>query len=131
MLNAQNHARQPVNLTRSDWRFKKRLISLKMEVRVWRVIAILLGIPVVIIGIVLIVGLGREDKTVRIGMSTERVREILGDPDTVATLELPSGKLREDWWYSRLPVRETSDYRQLTFESGRLISNHSKNHLSK
>ena len=93
-----------------------RLISLKMKARVWQVITILLGIPVAIIGIVLIVSLGRDDKTVRIGMSTERVREILGDPDTVAKLELPSGTLREDWWYAHVPVREKSDYRQLTFD---------------
>lgn len=107
----------------------KRLLSLNMKLRVSRII--LLGILIAVTGLVLVVGLGHEDKTVRIGMSTERVREILGDPDTVATLELPSGKLIEDWWYSHVPVSEKSDYRQLTFESGRLISNHSKNQLPK
>ncbi|MBS0203290.1 MAG: hypothetical protein JSS49_10355 [Planctomycetes bacterium] len=112
----------------------KNLISLKMEVRVRRVITILLAIPVGIIGLVCVAGfvlhcLGYDDKTVRRGMSAERVREILGLPDQIAILELPNGKLREDWWYSNTPVREKSDLTQLTFESGRLVSNHSKNQL--
>ncbi|MEI8378632.1 MAG: DUF3862 domain-containing protein [Planctomycetota bacterium] len=112
----------------------KSPFSLKIEVRAGRVIAILVAIPVAFLCLVLIVGLvirclGYEDKTLRIGMSTERVREILGEPDNIATLELSDGKFREDWWYSQIPVSETSDFRQLTFESNRLVSNHSKNHL--
>lgn len=112
----------------------KSPLFLKLEVRAWRIIAILAAIPVAFLGLVLIAGLvvrglGYESKTLRIGMSTEQVREILGEPDNIATLELPDGKFREDWWYSQIPVSETSDYRQLTFESNRLVANHSKNHL--
>ena len=114
----------------------RSLISLKPEVRVSRVAIMLLSIPVAIICLAIFAGvamrcLGYEDKTVQIGMSTERVRILLGDPDHVATLELANGQLREDWWYSHLPVDAKSDYRQLAFESGRLVSNHSKNHLPK
>ncbi len=112
----------------------KSPLSLKLEVRAWRVIAILVAIPVAFFCLVLIAGLvirglGYEGKTLRIGMSTEQVREILGEPDNIVTLELPGGKFREDWWYSKIPVSEKSDYRQLTFESNRLVTNHSKNHL--
>jgi hypothetical protein len=111
----------------------KNPISLKMEARPRRVFAILLAIPLGVIGITFISGFVihffGDDKTVRIGMSAERVREILGEPDQIATLNGSDGKLREDWWYAQPRVRQKSDVTQLTFESGRLVSNHSKDRL--
>jgi hypothetical protein len=112
----------------------KSLISLKMEVSIWRVIATLLAIPVAIIGLALsaslvMLCLGYEDKTLRIGMSPEQVRKVLGDPDHVASFELTDGTLQEDWWYSQPRVQQQADLHQLTFKSGLLTTNHSKNHL--
>jgi outer membrane protein assembly factor BamE (lipoprotein component of BamABCDE complex) len=57
---------------------------------------------------------------VRRGMTMEQVRKIMGEPDSVATLEEPNGNPREDWWYSN-PYTV-----QLTFINGQLTSDHSK-----
>ena len=112
----------------------KKLLSLQMELRPFRVIAAVFAILILMPIIVLFFGvfiekLGYELSPaytkLRIGMSPEKVRDILGEPDGVATLDEGENKHREDWWYKKDEVM------QLTFESGRLVSNHSKNHLLK
>jgi outer membrane protein assembly factor BamE (lipoprotein component of BamABCDE complex) len=110
----------------------KSWISLKMEVNAMRVVGLLAAIPVCFFGSALVSGLAlrtlgydltRPQDKLRIGMSTKSVREILGEPDTVATLDQANGSSRVDWWYSKNYDME------LTFESDRLVTNHSKNQI--
>ncbi|MDB5343300.1 MAG: hypothetical protein JWP89_1677 [Schlesneria sp.] len=110
----------------------KRWISFKMEFNSVRVVGLLAAIPVCFFGSALVggfalrtlgYGLTRPEDKLRIGMSTKSVREILGEPDAVATLDQANGSSREDWWYSKRYNME------LTFESDRLVTNHSKNQI--